>query len=110
MYDLPENPTAIDIIKRSVTCHPSMFADMLRARMNEDKAYAASRPHESAIKRAIDASAKATELAIGFVTNDMAEHFASHMGAGIIALNIACKLQALPPHIRTQAALRTWPE
>ena len=34
MYDLPENPTAIDIIKRSVTCHPSMFADMLRARMN----------------------------------------------------------------------------
>lgn len=109
MYPLETNPTAIQIIARSMTCHPTTFADMIRNRMKEDYAYSASR--EGMAKQAAKASGDAARIALGIVeSGDTADLFAgpAFMGPGIIALNIACKLQCLPPHIRTAAAVATW--
>lgn len=108
MYALPENPTALDIIARSIACHPSLFADALKARYYQDREYAATRQDETATHRAVMASAKAAALAIEYVDRSDAEAFKDDMSAGIIALNIACKLQCLPAHVRTASALRTW--
>ena len=107
MYPLETNPNAIQIIARSITCHPTTFAEFLQSRIDQDVAYAASRD-DKATRQAVDASMKAASRAIYHVLHGTAQDFAGDMGAGIIALNIACKLQCLPHHIRTSAAVTTW--
>lgn len=113
MYAIDLNTcTAIDVIKRSIVCHPSLFAEALNARQAEDNHYAAIVHSENkpAVWNAIKASASAAQRACEYVESAEADPFESDMGAGIIALNIACKLQCLPAHVRTASALRTWPE
>lgn len=110
MYALPAEPTAIDIIKRSIDMHPSLFTEALKARQEEDALYAAGRVHEKTIYSAVRASVKAATNALSYVDNENADAFEKDMAAGIIALNIACKLQCIPAHVRTAAALRTWPQ
>lgn len=107
MYPLETDPTALDILARSFTCHPSMFREALESRAKTDMLYANSHP-DGTSKAAILASAAATQRAIGYLAEDKLAAFADDMGAGIIALNIACKLQCLPPHVRTSAAIATW--
>jgi len=99
--------TAIDIISRSMAMHPTLLLESLQDRMWQDSKYANTR-ESVAIKRAVMASFEATNRACDIVKSESVEAFESDMSAGIIALNIACKLQCLPGHIRTQAALMTW--
>lgn len=101
--------TAIDLIKRSVLMHPTLFMDHLAMCLSNDLAYADKQPN-SAIKRSVMASAKAYKAAIDAIEADEVESLTGTMGAGIVALNVACKLQCIPPHVRAAAALRTWPE
>lgn len=114
IYPLPEKPTAHDIIKRSIIAHPTMFADMLRDRANEDYRYARDAINVRAAQGA-KASGNAAMTAYHLIKehNDDPENCASIIcedcGAMVIALNIAYKLQCLPPHIRTQAAV-DWQE
>jgi hypothetical protein len=99
---------AIDIIGRSMAMHPTLFLECLQSRAGEDACYAASRDNPR-IRESVMASHHATSRAIAVVDCGAADDFAADMGAGIIALNVACKLQCLPPHIRTSAAIETWP-
>jgi hypothetical protein len=101
--------TAIDIIGRSILMHPSLFREALANSRADDNRYAAI-VHETDKRtwNAVKGRAGATGRAIEYVEDENAESFAADLSAGIIALNIACKLQCLPPHIRTAAALRTW--
>ena len=99
--------TAVDIIARSIAMHPTTFLEALQKRAWDDSRYAATRD-SAAIKRAVLASFDATMRACDMVRDEDSASFARDMGAGIIALNTACKLQCLPPHIRTQAAVAQW--
>lgn len=100
--------TAIDIIKRSALMHPSFFADHLALCLSNDLGYAAGHTNE-AVRRSVQASARAYQRAIDALQADDVDRLTTDMGAGVVALNVACKLQCLPPHVRTAAALRTWP-
>lgn len=101
--------TAIEIIRRSILMHPSLFAEALNDRLRQDQEYKIGKIGRA--RKAVEATANATSRAISLVEAEDAEDaeaFAVDMAAGIIALNIACKLQCIPPHVRTNAALRTW--
>lgn len=98
---------AIEIIERSIIMHPSLFIEALESRAWEDSRYAATRDNP-AIKKSVLASFEATHRAIDAIKLENIDCLKSDMSAGIIALNVACKLQCLPAHIRTQSAIETW--
>lgn len=100
---------AINIISRSVSLHPSLLIESLQTRAYEDSKYAATRDNPR-IKQSVLASYEATMRAIDYLDYDQLDRFKDDMGAGIIALNVACRLQCLPPHVCTQAAIETWPD
>lgn len=103
--------SATDIIQRSIELHPSLFIEALKTRAQEDYTFADQR--SGAAARAGYASAKAAELAASALEHDedaSAFAMASMMSAGIIALGVACRLQCLPHHVRTAAAVATWGE
>ena len=99
--------TAIDILQRSVDMHPSCLIERLQTRAYEDARYAATRENP-AIKKSVLASFEATMRAIRYIESGHAAPFVDDMGAGVIALNEACKLQCLPPFVRTNAAVALW--
>lgn len=98
--------TALDIIQRSMTCHPSLFREALERVRADDLAYGADKTGQIAL--AVKAHANAAKRALSMTESEDASVLLHDMGAGIIALNIACKLQCLPAHVRTASALRTW--
>jgi hypothetical protein len=106
---LPEKPTARDIIARSILLHPSLFAEALQNRETEDRRYAASR--DGRTRQAAEASARAYQRAREFAGRDdlpieeRAACICAETGPAVVALNVACKLQCLPPHVRTAAAI-----
>jgi len=104
MYDLPENPTARDIIQRSIVCHPSLFREMLikQADMHDDYAKVTS---DIRAKQGAIASMNACFFAYDAIDNDDVDAIVSRCGPMVIALNVACKLQCIPNHIRTAAAI-----
>lgn len=110
IYALSEKPSAIDIIERSIIAHPSLFVDSLRSQEIMHKGYSAQSTNRLAIQGAI-ASERACERAREFAgRHDLSEReraclIVAETGPAVIALNVACKLQCLPPHIRTAAAV-----
>lgn len=110
IYALPEKPSAIDIIERSIIAHPSLFADSLRSQEIMHKGYSAQSTNTLATRGA-NASARACERAREFAQRDdlsareRASLICAETGPAVIALNVACKLQCLPPHVRTAAAV-----
>lgn len=114
MYSLPANPTARDIIERSIVCHDETFRTALIQQAEVHDTSAMFTPSERARQGAM-ASFKACLSAYDIIGRDdmtpyeKALFIGSDCGTMVIALNIACKLQCLPPHIRTQAAI-AWGE
>ena len=110
MYDLPINPNAKDIITRSVVCHPSAFRDALVAQANMHADYEELSRNPLA-KRGAAAQKNACLRAYDWLGRDdlpegeRAACIAGELNTMIIALNVACKLQCLPPHVRTAAAI-----
>lgn len=109
IYALPENPSAVDIIERSIIAHPSLFREALesQAAMHRDYMHQASNPMAIAgAKTQKDAcSMCAAILQHDYMSpREMADAMCLAISTGIVALNVAGKLQCLPPHIRTAAA------
>lgn len=107
MYPLPPEPSAIEIIRRSATCHPSMFLEALERIAADDIEYSAKRP---ALRSFIMSHAAAALRAADYVKRGRSENFGKDMGAGVIALKVACHLQCLSPDFHAEAAIRTWNE
>lgn len=100
---------AIETIKRSAATHESLLIEALETRAYEDAKYMATRDNP-AIRRSVQASFNATHRAIDAIKLGEIDKLADDMGAGIIALNEACRLLCVPPHERTSIALDTWGE
>ena len=111
IYPLPTNPSAADIIERSIVTHPSLFREMLikQAEQHDDYVYLS---HNERAKQGARASKNACLVAYDTVGDEdqtpreRAESICANTGAAVIALNVACKLQCLPPHIRTAAVIK----
>lgn len=110
IYPLPANPSAADIIERSIVAHPDTLRAALIAQAEQHDDYSRITHNERAKQGAI-ASRKACLIAYDTVGDDdqlnreRAEAICANVGAAVIVLNIACKLQCLPPHMRTAAAV-----
>jgi hypothetical protein len=110
MYDLPTNPTARDIIARSIESHNGAFRAALIEQAEAHDSWASFTNNERGRQGAV-ASFNACLKAYDFAGRDdlpvveRAACIAHEMGPMIVALNVACKLQALPAHVRTQAAI-----
>lgn len=109
IYPLPENPSAADILKRSIIAHPSLFREALIAQAEMHDDYANLTTNEGARRGAI-ASKNACLEAYDYVgdgddAQSRADTLCGEVGPAVIALNIACELQGLTAHIRTQAAI-----
>lgn len=109
IYSLPENPSAADIIERSIVAHPSLFRKALIKQAEQHADYV-ELSHNELGKRGARASKLACLVAYDTVgdedqtARERAESICANTGTAVIALNVACKLQCLPPHIRTAAA------
>lgn len=106
IYPLPEKPSALDIIERSIIAHPSLFAETLDLQAAEHKRYAANLANGERAKQGALASARACDAAAYHIRGEGgAAQIVKDCGQMVIALNVACKLQCLPAHIRTAAAV-----
>ena len=110
MYDLPSNPSARDVILRSLTCHPTLFADAMAdvAKVHADAAsimdhhiakVTAQRLASAARTMDIQARTYATNAALGVICR-------SGMDYWVTALNVASRLQCLPRPLISEAAER----
>jgi hypothetical protein len=109
MYALNlETVNALEILERSLVCHPTLFREALEREAASDLVYAEGK--DRATYRAVMARHNASRGAANAVDNPETaiSYFRENTGAGIVALNIACKLQCIPRHVRTSAAVRTW--
>ena len=110
MYQLDlTNCTAVDVIQRSITCHPSLLRDALLSALAEDNKFAVARPHSREVRDAIESHAKAIRRDISLVDAEDAQAFAEDLGAGIVAFEIAARFNLVPRHCRTAMVARTWP-
>jgi hypothetical protein len=111
IYSLPENPTAADIIRRSIVAHPSLFRDSLikQAEMHDDYSRLT---HNVRAAQGADASRHACLNAYDIIGDDdlsadeAAAKICAKTGTAVIALNVAGKLQCLPRHVLTAAAVK----
>lgn len=115
MYALPAQPTARDIIVRSLVCHPSLYAEALaEARRTHAQARDIASMHqvrETAARLAAAAQVMAHDAARCADTAEaeaLAQAWVTHRGPDYwaTALNLAARLQCLPPHVKAEAAQR----
>lgn len=113
LYSLPEKPSAHDIIKRSIIAHPSLYRESLikQAEMHDDYSKVSRDPR--ATQGAI-AQKNACLKIYDFVGADLspdeaATEICRECGSMVVALNAAGKLQCLPRHLLTAAAVK-WDE
>ena len=106
--------TAFDVIARSLSMHPTLFAEACEASAMEDRRYVASRPEmDASAKRGAENRASGLERAAKIARTinfdeclDGAERIVNAgMACWLPAHGIACKLQCLPAHVRTQTAV-----
>jgi hypothetical protein len=100
-----------DIIQRSLMMHPTLFIESLQTQAKTHREYAATcfvdgakrgaRAQERACERIIEWAQRQDlnpeEQALAIVSDGC--------GPFVVALNAACKLQCIPPHERTAAAV-----
>lgn len=110
IYALPEKPSVIDIITRSIIAHPSMFREMLIKQAEQHDDYSQLTTNERA-RQGANASKRACLRAYDFIgRDDLPEReraccIAAETGPAVIALNVAGKLQCLPRPMLTAAAI-----
>jgi ABC-type dipeptide/oligopeptide/nickel transport system ATPase component len=112
MYPLPQTPTVADIIERSATCHPSLFADALRdlAKVHADFMHStADRKAAVAAGNAKKHAVQALQMIQKVEACESARficHEFSSIGPMLQALTVAAKLQCLPRHLVQDALAR----
>lgn len=108
LIELPANPTLADICHRSALLHPTLLAETLKQQARDDIAFALDRC--GSIDRSARARARHCRTGADAArTYDSARDSWSLMplGVQIVTAGAAAKLQCLPRHILTQAAIRT---
>lgn len=100
---------AKEIIARSIVMHPGLFTEMLEKQSREGRAYSLTAGLDPRSKEGAIANARACERAIEAIQKSDADAIVAECGPMVVALNIACKLQLLPAHERTAAAVE-WDE
>lgn len=110
IYALPENASAVDIITRSIIAHPSLFREQLIRQAEIHDNYSLLTTNEQAAQGArssrnacLNAYDTIGDCDDEISDRERAEAICLNLGAAVIALNIACKLQCLPSHIRAHA-------
>lgn len=109
MIALPENPTLADICHRSAVLHPSLLADALQAQAKRDLDYAATQSNPRTVS-SIQAHARHCEngaCAVRTYDSQRDNWALMPLGLQIVTANEAGRLQCLPRHVLTQAAIRT---
>lgn len=98
--------TPREVIARSIAMHPSLYADAMRDAAKTHRHYAAS-VHRADVASIAKRLALACELAADKIEADDVEAIL-FIGADcwISALNVACKLQCVPPSLRGDIAAR----
>lgn len=110
IYALPSNPSVVDIIERSLIAHPSLFVDALTQQAQMHAEYSRTTNNVRA-RQGADASERACERAAEFAeredlpARERAACIAAETGPAVLALNVAGKLQCLPRHMLTAAAV-----
>lgn len=105
MYDLPEKPTMADVIRRSIVCHPGLFAEVLQKVAKTHGDYALTTHNKLAAQSASSMEA-ATLFAIECIERADGADLCRNFSARIIAFGAASKLQCLPQHMQTEIAER----
>lgn len=100
-----ESCTPRDVIQRSVTCHPSLFAEKLRAIAGQHENYTRV-THDEIAKRSARRMSEAAIFAAGAVESEDVDAIVGNFSAMIIALHAACELQALPRYLYAAIAER----
>lgn len=96
--------TAFDIISRSIIMHPSLFREALikQATMHDDYSRVTN---DKRAAQGATSSCNACLRAYDAVGASDVDSILTDCGTMVIALNVACKLQCIPPHVRTAAAV-----
>jgi hypothetical protein len=99
---------AKEIIARSILLHPSLFRESLikQAEMHDNYAQLST---DARARQGAEAQRNACLKAYDAVGREDADAIVSEIGPMVVALNVAAKLQCLPPHVRTAAAIE-WDE
>lgn len=108
MIQLPDNPTLADICRRSAILHPSLLAESLEAQYAQDSQLAATTLGISGA--AMNARARACKTgadAVRSYDDNLYDWSTMPLGVQIVVAGEAAKLQCLPRHILTAAAIRT---
>ncbi len=103
IYALPAKPTARDIIERSIIAHPSLFREALIAQATMHDNYARLATDRLAARGAA-AMASDCLSAYDAVGMENPDAICERCGTMVVALNVAAKLQCLPPHMKAEAA------
>jgi hypothetical protein len=103
-------PSAVEILAKAIASDCDKFRAALIKQAEEHDTYAELTRHAGARSGAIaskNACLRAYDIAGDHRMNPdhKAYLLCSETGPAVIALNIACKLQGLPAHVRTQAAI-----
>lgn len=109
MIELPENPTLADICHRSAVLHSTLLAEALEIQAGEDTHFAANQAN-ARTRSSILAHARHCQTGASAArTYDSSRDSWRLMplGVQIVTANAAAKLQCLPRHVLTQAAIRT---
>lgn len=107
--------TAMDVIKRSAVCHPSVFVESLRSQALQHFTYAQQvraligKPARNAAAQSADSMGKDCADAADWVEYDNYEDAMQNpdrIGPFVVAFNVACKLQLIPFATRTDIMAR----
>lgn len=104
------------VIARSISVHPTLFADQCEASASEDRKYISQRQGESVDKRALEGArsraevlefAASTARAFTHDPNEAARRIMLFRGVSWVApLNIAARCQSLPRHVVTALVVK----
>lgn len=99
--------TALDTIRSSYAAQPiTLLSDLAVSASTARKE--ADGTQNPAVRIAMTARAVAAERAMMLLETGRFALFADDMSAGIITLNLACRLLGKPPHERTRLAVNQW--
>lgn len=96
--------TAKEIIARSILMHPTLYRESLIAQATIHDNYSRLTSNVLAMRSAESQRAACLRIYDSIAAEDV-DSIVANCGTMIIALNVACKLQCIPPHVRTAAAV-----
>jgi hypothetical protein len=106
MYDINFNTcTALDVIKRSNVCHPSLLADGLQEVRRKHLEYANLTPRDDAARIARD-MADECNIAMMALADDDYETVMATISRRVIVFDVAASLQLVPRPLRGEIVTR----